>query len=117
MSTALMVGQTALRTRLLLRFDANRSHGRIVHADGARDRHGTSIMPDLGQEPYPKQRRQYGPDAPDAFHGVRGDLLTKMGRFTEAREEIRRAITMTQNLREQELLKERLKKFPSRRRP
>jgi RNA polymerase sigma factor (sigma-70 family) len=42
---------------------------------------------------------------------VRGDLLTKMGRFTEAREEIRRAIAMTQNLREQELLMERLKQI------
>jgi RNA polymerase sigma factor (sigma-70 family) len=42
---------------------------------------------------------------------VRGDLLVKMGRFTEAREEIQRAITMTQNLREQELLTERLKQI------
>jgi RNA polymerase sigma-70 factor (ECF subfamily) len=42
---------------------------------------------------------------------VRGDLLTKLGRFTEAREEIQRAITMTQNLREQELLTERLKQI------
>jgi RNA polymerase sigma-70 factor, ECF subfamily len=42
---------------------------------------------------------------------VRGDLLTKMGRFTEAREEIERAIAMTQNLREQELLMERLKQI------
>jgi RNA polymerase sigma-70 factor, ECF subfamily len=42
---------------------------------------------------------------------VRGDLLMKMGRFTEAREEIQRAITMTQNLREQELLMERLKQI------
>jgi RNA polymerase sigma-70 factor (ECF subfamily) len=42
---------------------------------------------------------------------VRGDLLLKMGRFTEAREEIQRAITMTQNLREQELLTERLKQM------
>src|SRR5215467_9052171 len=42
---------------------------------------------------------------------VRGDFLTKMGRFTEAREEIRRAIAMTQNLREQELLTERLKQI------
>ena len=45
------------------------------------------------------------------LHSVRGDLLTKMGRFTEAREEIQRAITMTQNLREQELLTERLKQI------
>jgi RNA polymerase sigma-70 factor, ECF subfamily len=42
---------------------------------------------------------------------VRGDLLTKMGRFTEAREEVQRAIAMTQNLREQELLMERLKQI------
>ena len=42
---------------------------------------------------------------------VRGDLLMKMGRFTEAREEIQRAIAMTQNLREQELLMERLKQI------
>jgi RNA polymerase sigma factor (sigma-70 family) len=42
---------------------------------------------------------------------VRGDLLMKMGRFTEAREEIQRAITLTQNLREQELLTERLKQI------
>jgi predicted RNA polymerase sigma factor len=42
---------------------------------------------------------------------VRGDLLMKMARFTEAREEIQRAIAMTQNLREQELLTERLKQI------
>ena len=42
---------------------------------------------------------------------VRGDLLMKMGRFTEAREEIQRALTMTQNLRAQELLTERLKQI------
>ena len=45
------------------------------------------------------------------LHSVRGDLLTKMGRFTEAREEIQRAIAMTQNLREQELLADRLKQI------
>jgi RNA polymerase sigma factor (sigma-70 family) len=45
------------------------------------------------------------------FHSVRGDLLTKLGRFTEARAEIQRAITMTQNLRERELLTERLKQI------
>jgi predicted RNA polymerase sigma factor len=42
---------------------------------------------------------------------VRGDLLMKLGRFTEARAEIRRAVTMTQNLREQELLAARLKQI------
>jgi RNA polymerase sigma-70 factor (ECF subfamily) len=34
-----------------------------------------------------------------------------MGRFSEARGEVQRAIAMTQNLREQELLMERLKKI------
>jgi RNA polymerase sigma factor (sigma-70 family) len=42
---------------------------------------------------------------------VRGDLLMKMGRFTEAHQEIQRAMTMTKNLREQELLAERLKQI------
>ena len=44
-------------------------------------------------------------------HSVRGDLLMRMGRFPEAREEMERAIAMTQNLREQELLTERLKQI------
>jgi RNA polymerase sigma-70 factor, ECF subfamily len=50
----------------------------------------------------------------DGYHllpSVRGDLLMKLGRFTEARAEIQRAITMTQNLREQELLTARLKQI------
>ena len=42
---------------------------------------------------------------------VRGDLLMKLGRFTEAREEIQRAIAMTQNKREQELLMEKIKQM------
>jgi RNA polymerase sigma-70 factor, ECF subfamily len=45
------------------------------------------------------------------LHSVRGDLLMKMGNFPEAREEIERAIALTQNLREQELLMERLKQI------
>jgi predicted RNA polymerase sigma factor len=45
------------------------------------------------------------------FHSVRGDLLMKMGNFPEAREEIQRAIAMTKNLREQELLTEKLKQI------
>jgi RNA polymerase sigma factor (sigma-70 family) len=39
---------------------------------------------------------------------VRGGLLMKLGRFTEARQEIERAITMTQNKREHELLTKKL---------
>jgi len=45
------------------------------------------------------------------FSSVRGDLLMKIGRFAEAREEIQRAITMTKNLREQELLTEKLQQI------
>jgi RNA polymerase sigma-70 factor (ECF subfamily) len=45
------------------------------------------------------------------FPSVRGDLLMKMGRHSEAREEIQRAIAMTKNLREQELLENRLKQL------
>jgi RNA polymerase sigma-70 factor (ECF subfamily) len=41
--------------------------------------------------------------------GVRGDLLMKMVRFPEAPKEIQRAIAMTQNLREQELLTKKAK--------
>ena len=45
------------------------------------------------------------------LHTVRGDLLTKLGRFAEARQEIQQAITLTHNLREQEMLTERLKQI------
>ena len=45
------------------------------------------------------------------LHSVRGDLLMKMGNFPEALKEIQRAITMTKNLREQELLTEKLKQI------
>jgi predicted RNA polymerase sigma factor len=42
---------------------------------------------------------------------VRADLLTKLGRFTEARQDLERAIAITQNGREQELLREREKQI------
>ena len=45
------------------------------------------------------------------LHSVRGDLLMKMGNFPEAREEIQRAIALTKNLCEQELLTEKLKQI------
>ena len=41
---------------------------------------------------------------------VRADLLMKLGRFAEAREEFARAATMTSNARERELLLERARK-------
>jgi len=44
--------------------------------------------------------------------GIRGDLLMKLGRFPEAREEIERAVAMTRNLREQELLTKKLHQMP-----
>jgi len=39
---------------------------------------------------------------------VRGDLLVKLGRYAEAREELQRALAMTDNVREQELLAKKL---------
>ena len=45
-----------------------------------------------------------------AYHllpSVRGDLLVKVGRFTEAREELERAASLTANTRERDLLLER----------
>jgi RNA polymerase sigma-70 factor (ECF subfamily) len=44
---------------------------------------------------------------------VRGDLLLKLGRYPEARHEIERAIALTENQREQELLSERLNQIPT----
>jgi len=38
---------------------------------------------------------------------VRGDLLSKLGRHSEARAEFERAATLTANTREQELLRSR----------
>ena len=45
------------------------------------------------------------------LHSVRGDLLMKLGNFPAARKEIQRAISMTKNLREQQLLTEKLKQI------
>ena len=45
------------------------------------------------------------------LHSVRGELLMKTGNFAAAREEIQRAIALTKNLREQELLTEKLKQI------
>src|SRR5262249_4846154 len=45
-----------------------------------------------------------------AYHllpAVRGDLLAKLGRFEEARTELERAASLTQNARERELLLQR----------
>ena len=50
-----------------------------------------------------------GLDNNHLLHSVRGDLLMKMGRFPEARVEIERAIALTGNIRERELLAEKLK--------
>ena len=43
------------------------------------------------------------------FPSVRGDLLMKLGRYAEAREEFQRALAMTENRREHELLSKKLK--------
>ena len=42
---------------------------------------------------------------------VRGDLLLKLGRYAEARAEMERAMAMTENRREQQLLMEKLKRI------
>jgi len=42
------------------------------------------------------------------MHSVRGDLLIKMGNLPEARQEIQQAITLAQNLREKQLLTQKL---------
>ena len=44
---------------------------------------------------------------------VRGDLLVKLGRYAEAREELQRALAMTDNAREQDLLSRKLKQILS----
>jgi RNA polymerase sigma-70 factor (ECF subfamily) len=44
---------------------------------------------------------------------VRGDLLYKLGRFAEAREEFVRAATLTRNVREREMLLERVRSCES----
>jgi RNA polymerase sigma-70 factor (ECF subfamily) len=43
---------------------------------------------------------------------VRADVLTKLGRFAEAREELQRALAMTENRRERDLLTARLNQTP-----
>lgn len=48
------------------------------------------------------------------LHSVRGDLLMKLGRLPEARQAIERAIALTQNAREQELLTAILKEMDGR---
>ena len=42
---------------------------------------------------------------------VRGDLLAKLGRYAEARDELQRAIAMTDNVREHELLSRKLNRL------
>ncbi len=44
---------------------------------------------------------------------VRGDLLLKLGRSAEAREELQRAIVLTDNVREKQLLTEKLNRIES----
>ncbi len=75
---------------------------------------GMAQGPSAGLDALDTAARLAGDSALAGYHlfpSVRGDLLRKMGRFTEASEEIRRAIAMTKNLREQELLTERLKQI------
>jgi predicted RNA polymerase sigma factor len=67
--------------------------------------------------PVPINRKKFWPAGDTALPGyhlfpsVRGDVLMKMGRLGEASEEIQRAIALTKNLRERELLIERLSRI------
>ena len=75
---------------------------------------GMAQGPAAGLDALDQAARLAGDSALANYHllpSVRGDLLMKMGRFSEAREEIQRAITMTKNLREQELLADKLKQI------
>ncbi|MBS1805674.1 MAG: RNA polymerase sigma factor [Acidobacteria bacterium] len=45
------------------------------------------------------------------LHSVRADLLIKMNSYPDARQELQRAIALTQNLREKQLLDQRLKQI------
>ena len=47
---------------------------------------------------------------------VRGDLLMRLGKYDEAREEICRAAQMTQNTRERNLLLKKIERMPGSRR-
>ena len=47
------------------------------------------------------------------FFSVRADLLVKLGRYAEAREELQRALATAENRREQDLLSERLRQMPN----
>ncbi len=75
---------------------------------------GMARGPSAGLDALDAATRLAGDSALAGYHlfpSVRGDLLMKMGRLTEASAEIQRAIAMTKNLREQELLTERLKQI------
>jgi predicted RNA polymerase sigma factor len=73
----------------------------------------------VGMAPAPRYGPAAGLAALDAlgsslegYHllpSVRGDLLLKLGRLAEAREELERAMAMTENRRERDLLAEKLK--------
>jgi RNA polymerase sigma factor (sigma-70 family) len=75
----------------------------------------------VGMAPGPAYGPAAGLDALDALRAepalanyhllpsVRADLLVKLGRYAEAREELQRAIAMTENVREHELLAKKLK--------
>ena len=56
----------------------------------------------------------------ESYHllpSVRGDLLTKLGRFDEARAEFERAASLTRNARERKLLLERAARLRAADRP
>jgi RNA polymerase sigma factor (sigma-70 family) len=69
---------------------------------------GMAQGPGAGLEALDAAAEDSALDGYHLFPSVRGDLLMKLGRLVEARQEIQRAIAMTRNQREQELLAVRL---------
>ncbi|HSR94944.1 MAG TPA: DUF6596 domain-containing protein [Solirubrobacterales bacterium] len=63
--------------------------------------------PEAGLEPVEALAAAGSLDGYHLLHSVRADLLAKLGRAGEAREEFERAAAMTENARERELLLER----------
>ncbi|MGH9467933.1 MAG: RNA polymerase sigma factor [Terriglobales bacterium] len=72
---------------------------------------GMAVGPEAGLKALDTLEARAGGSALAGYHllpSVRGELLMKAGRWDEAREQIERAIALTENLRERELLREKL---------
>lgn len=74
---------------------------------------GMAVGPEAGLEALDRLSAHAEGAALAGYHllpSVRGDLLVRLGRFSEACEELQRALALTGNARERELLTQRLRK-------